>query len=258
MAKILSLHDPLENLKSLDSSQGEELINKAPARWLSRYRIWKQEEQDDEAKKFCRILSGNGIQICDDLSLYGSNDEGGIYEKISLINHSCIPNVVWSWVLGDFQRKQVRALKNIEKGEEILAMYHSSNEFCYGSREFRRQELLDGFGFLCQCTECSLRGEALEENERKRTDIREKSVKIRLLLKPGLRSPMESAMKLCQKILELIKDLDIRSMIVIELTNTACIASKAKMMGISVPDPNMFRQEALEYAKKFGDLQMNL
>ena len=39
MAKILSLHDPLENLKSLDSSKVEELINKDPARWLSRYRI---------------------------------------------------------------------------------------------------------------------------------------------------------------------------------------------------------------------------
>ena len=146
-------------------------------------------------------------------------------------------------------------MKTIQSGEEILACYHSSEEFFYGSRDFRRQELLHGFGFLCHCSECSLEGEALELNERKRADIREKSARIKLLLQ---KSSVEGAVKLSLNVLELVKELDIRFMFVTELTNAAFVATKAKKLGISVPDANMLRRDALDYAKKFGDLHMNL
>ena len=249
IAKVLCLHDPLENLKSLDSNKIEELINKN--HWLSMDWNWKQEGKTNFVEKLYRICRGNGLPICEDFSLYDS-DECGIYEKISLINHSCIPNVVWSWVKGDFRRKQVRAMKTIQKGEEILACYDFSREFCYGSRDFRRQKILDGFGFLCQCSECSLDGKALEENERKRLEIRERE------LTQLVRLPTERALKACQESLELVKELDIRFMFVAQLMNTSLLASEATRFGISGPDANMLRLEALEYAKMFGDVHVNL
>ena len=151
-------------------------------------------------------------------------------------------------------------MKLIKPGEEILACYNSTNEFLYGSRDFRRQYLLNSFGFVCHCSECSLDGAVLEENDRKRAAIREMSEEIKPLLSIHFnqRSPMERALKLSQNIWDLVKELDIRTMFVTELTNTAYVATKAKMMGISVPDANMLRREALDYAKKFGDLNMNL
>ena len=78
------------------------------------------------------------------------------------------------------------------------------------------------------------------------------------LLKLGKKSSMEGAMKLSLNVLDLVKELDIRTMFVAELVNTAYVATKAKMMGISVPDANMLRREALDYAKKFGDFHVNL
>ena len=83
-------------------------------------------------------------------------------------------------------------MKPIEPGHEILACYDDSGEFLYGSREFRRQQILECFGFLCHCSECSLIGEALMENERKRVDIRKKSVELKKLSGCGKKSQMES------------------------------------------------------------------
>ena len=54
---LLSLHDPLENLKNLDSNKVEELISNNPSRWLSRYRILKQDEMDKEEKTMCMDVS---------------------------------------------------------------------------------------------------------------------------------------------------------------------------------------------------------
>ena len=69
--------------------------------------------------------------------------EVSLYSQISLINHSCIPNAMWSWVSGDVRRSQVRALRDIQKDEEILGSYYDTTEFNYGSRQFRRQKLLE-------------------------------------------------------------------------------------------------------------------
>ena len=60
--------------------------------------------------------------------------------------------------MGDFKRYQVRAITTIEKDQELLTSYLHEAEFLYGSREFRRQQLFESFGFLCSCSECSLEG----------------------------------------------------------------------------------------------------
>ena len=124
------------------------------------------------------------------------------------------------------QRKQIRALKTIEKDEEIVINFKNivDNDFHYGSREYRRQDLLETEGFLCQCSECSLEGEVLEENERMRAEIREKEAEIDQLTRCGLsgqgrgsKMKMKKAMKLVQEKVDIVKKMDIREVIVCSL-----------------------------------------
>ena len=86
---------------------------------------------------------------------------------ISRINHSCAPNVVWSWINGDKSKvmKQVRVVRVIKEGEEILVRYQGGNEVW--SRD-ERQIWLRNWNFICNCEVCSMTGDELMENEKAR------------------------------------------------------------------------------------------
>ena len=64
---------------------------------------------------------------------------------------------------------------------------------------------------------------------------------------------MKRAMKLSQKRMGLIKKLDIGALIVTEMMQFYALAINAKTLGISAPDPVIFKEEALKNAKMFGD-----
>ena len=182
-----------------------------------------------------------------------------------MINHSCVPNATLSWVMGDFQRKQVRAIMVIEKNEEILSSWQNTVEFIFGSREFRQQQVLEAGGFLCQCSECSLEADDLEENEKMRTEIKEKETEIEQLLMCGeshpvsRRSNMKKVLKLFQKKTNMVKNLNLRTEFVTAMIEFYRAAIKAKSMKISCKnDPDIYKQEALKYAKMFGDIHLHL
>ena len=199
--------------------------------------------------------------------------EGGLYHDISRINHACVPNALWTWRNEDReygsleeQRKQIRALRTIEKDEEIVINFR--NEillgFHYGSKGFRRQDLLENLGFLCKCSECSLEGKALLENEWLRAEIRDKKAHADELgqeadciasgLGPAARKiKLKKAVKLVLESWALVQKMELRHRFVSELTTASCWADKAKMMDI----PDRLMPEALEYAKKYGDCSMN-
>ena len=209
--------------------------------------------------KIFRIFTSNAMIICAEEDLYRNTSEGGLYHKISLLNHGCLPNATTSWVMGDFQRTQVRAVMVIEKDEEILLSYRDRSESRYSSREFRRQELLEIFGFHCECSECSLQGEDLEENERMREEIREKGEEIEQLMRregsePVPRRNMKKVMKLAQRRVKLIEKLNIRAGIAAEMINFYALAVLARRMNISCEnEPEIYKQEAFKYAEMFGD-----
>jgi hypothetical protein len=169
-------------------------------------------------------------------------------------------------VTGDFTRKQVRAVRTIEKDEEILADYcygpSNNGKFIYGSKKYRQQLLLENCGFLCQCSVCSMEGETLEENEKLRAEIREKHTEFSQLLNGESSDPrkcMERAIKVFGDRLTLVKKLDIRAAFVYEMINFHRAAIRAKMLGISVhPEPNVLRQEALKWARICGDSAMQV
>ena len=245
-ANIFKLNDPVDIFKIRDTDSVED----------SFFKNQLKKDCTEEMTKILRIFTGNRINICADPSLYSNHNEAGLYNNISLINHSCLPNAVDSWVMGDFKRHQVRALSTIQKNEEIVLSHHQyCQKFQRGSREFRRQKLLEDRGFLCECSECSLEGEDLQENEMMRAEIREKSEELLSGRTVGsdARRTVKKAMKVAQRIANLVQILNIRLMFVTEMICFYDAASDAKRIGISAPDPDKFKQEALKYAKKYGD-----
>ena len=254
-ARILELHDPAENLVTLDSETLQKLISNNPEMMF-----W-METRGEEICKIYRILSVNNIKICAEPDLYRDTNEAGLYHKLSHINHSCVPNASISWIIGDFKRRQARALMDIEKDEEILGSYRAAKEFIYGPREFRRQELLETQGFLCDCSECSLEGENLEENERLRAKYREKKAEIEQVMSSEFcnSGSLKKIMKLAQKKIKLCQKLNIRSMFVTELIEHYQLAGLAREKGVSCEnDADTFKQEAQKYAKMYGDVYINL
>ena len=257
-AKILQLHDPADNLKTLDSKTVEKLVSKG----MMFYNY--KEAETDEMGKICRIICGNSKKICEVEDLYSDTTETGLYNNISLINHACVPNANKSWVLGDFKRHQVRALKTIEKDEEIVTSYLGYEEFVFGSRDFRSQELLETCGgFLCSCSECLLEEEDLRENDGMRAEIREYKEELgRLLRREGSdrvsKKDLKKAMKVSNQRVKLVQKLDVRAMFVHEMIEFYHAATKARMVGTSASDPDIYKQEAWKYAKICGDFYIHL
>ena len=210
-----------------------------------------------EVIKIFRILCSNGSKVCGDGSVYSNTTELALYDNIALLNHSCVPNASCSWVNGDFKRHQVRAIMTIEKEEEILIGYENKFEFVYSSREDRRQHLLKTGGFLCSCSECSKEGEDLEDNERMRREADEKSDEIEQLLGGAgslSRKSMKKILKLAQQRVNLTKELNLRTGFVGTMVLFYKMALLAETMNISCAnDPEIYKQEALKYAKMFGD-----
>ncbi|KAL6440994.1 hypothetical protein ACFW04_003400 [Cataglyphis niger] len=79
------------------------------------------------------------------------NIGGAIYTTVSLVNHSCYPNVVrHSYPNGIVV---VRALRYIGKGCEILDCY--GPQFLSEIRLTRREHLWKKYRFLCECDACT-------------------------------------------------------------------------------------------------------
>ncbi|XP_078048741.1 protein-lysine N-methyltransferase SMYD4 [Augochlora pura] len=76
---------------------------------------------------------------------------GAIYPSVSLVNHSCYPNVVrHSYPAGTVV---VRTLRFIGKGSEILDCY--GPHFLSESRLQRREQLNQKYRFFCECEACT-------------------------------------------------------------------------------------------------------
>ena len=75
------------------------------------------------------------------------NDVSLVFEMISMINHSCMPNVVWFPEDADKERKEVRVCRRIQEGEEIVASYI---ELAQLPLRQQRREMLRPRGFFCR------------------------------------------------------------------------------------------------------------
>ena len=103
----------------------------------------------------------------------GSGDSA-LYEIISrIINHSCRPNAMYSFMMSNREAKaEVRALTKIAKGQEICITYipATDDERVFRiSKERRQAALMSLRNFVCQCELC-LHGSLEEEEMRKRIE----------------------------------------------------------------------------------------
>lgn len=98
------------------------------------------------------------------IGVYDANSfEVGVYYLPSRINHSCIPNVHYEYNPA-IQRGTFHAVRDIERGEEVLISYING-----GSRTKRwREPKLDLWGFKCQCAACGNDEEGRKREERRR------------------------------------------------------------------------------------------
>ena len=72
----------------------------------------------------------------------------GLYLEASAIDHSCVPNAVWS-----YQGKEmiIRTIDNVEDFSDLRISYLLK---LYENTSRRRQKLLKEYYFLCQCSRC--------------------------------------------------------------------------------------------------------
>lgn len=92
--------------------------------------------------------------FCNNCIVANDYRDSALYGTISRINHSCSPNVEWSYVKKSSRSKEVRAFRKIKCGEEILADYIAeSGKFAVA--KVRGALLRLKFGFICRCSLCS-------------------------------------------------------------------------------------------------------
>ena len=259
-AAVLSLHDPVVNIRTLkyQSIDVDWAVEVSP-----NLRVWTGFDGNDDVSKMLRIFTCNSIIICPHREITSKTSEAGLYYVISLINHSCRPNAQFSWVKGDIKRKQVIAMRTIEKGQEISAYYIGNN---FGSRDDRRDSLLEDFGMLCWCPECSLEGNALRENEKLRADIRKGQEKVKEMIRNLERNvstqlakkKVKSLLSLSQKVTVLVRKLDIPHELITHLLYTSLpVARQAAKWSVGgTQSPDEVKREARDLCQNAGDDSM--
>ena len=139
-----------------------------------------QLEQLNHDKDGCPLQSvnvfGREENFLEELKIYLKNKMSGmIFLNVSLINHSCSPNAARGKLVlspGDpgygltGPRMEVRAIRNISKGEEVTTFYIMTGTTVNMMRSEIRERLKRDFGFDCKCPIC--KGEIPDQDNIKR------------------------------------------------------------------------------------------
>ena len=149
-------------LPTLDSSCFElvmKQIGKLPSEAKSVfYKLEASKVPDIEAE----IRSHNQKLGNEELLKFFNNCEGHdedswyLFLNVALINHSCAPNAAAGTVEPEENEKisEVRAIRNISKGEEICICYKKDLKHFVSTQE-RKMIIKKEFGFHCNCCVCS-------------------------------------------------------------------------------------------------------
>jgi len=215
--------------------------------------IREADEEEEDYIRAQRIFAANSMQVCEVGAIYSST-EGALYHHISLINHSCNPNAVWSWTKGNFRKKVVRAIKPIKKGEEILVNYIDLEDFNYGNKESRRLALVDKFGFFCKCSECSLEGDEFDLNEQHRLEVVQNLETVKTLMAKHNERSTVQALNTGSSTVVLVKELGLMLELPRILLNMYQVATAARYQNIiGSVNPAVFGDRALALCSLFGD-----
>ena len=149
--KIFKMYDPVDNIKALTQEQFEmwKGTDSSSTAWF-----WDVFYKTDDVSRAQRIFGKNSAPV------WANGRAYGLYNEMSFLNHSCDANAFQSQEEMKKLKLKLKALKNIEKNEEIVTNYfRNRDEFKNGTKESRRQKLLETYGFNCLCSVC-LEGQA--------------------------------------------------------------------------------------------------
>ena len=104
----------------------------------------------------------------------GQNMQNSVYERYSRLNHACCRNAVGQ-VAEQGACHQVRAIRRIGKGEEVMVAYLEGR---LGTREEKQAMFMRKWGFRCDCRICKLPDPESSKNDATIRYIREMQVKI--------------------------------------------------------------------------------
>ncbi|PKU48916.1 n-lysine hypothetical protein [Limosa lapponica baueri] len=154
--KLLAVKEFESHLDKLDNEKRELIQNDIAA--LHHFYSKHLEYPDNAALVvlFAQV-NCNGFTIEDEeLSHLGS----AIFPDVALMNHSCCPNVIVTY---KGTLAEVRAVKEIEPGEEVFTSYI---DLLYPTED-RNDRLRDSYFFNCDCRECMTK-----EKDKEKLEIR--------------------------------------------------------------------------------------
>eukprot|EP00434_Breviolum_minutum_P009969 symbB.v1.2.008789.t1/scaffold536.1/size343967/5 len=103
--------------------------------------------ESEDALRFLIILMSNSFRF---KGVNGSTT--ALFELISRINHSCVPNVR---MIGDGRPAQLVAVRPIKQQDELLLCYGGwETAFLKSSWRDRQRHLFHNWGFTCACPRC--------------------------------------------------------------------------------------------------------
>jgi len=206
--------------------------------------------ENKEERKVLRIFEANSIDLCSHQEM--NINKSGLYQTISKINHSCSPNVVWTWLKEDKTKysKQVRVCREIKLGEEIVASYCASNDI-FPTRQ-KRRELLNKWFFTCRCQVCELSGEDLKRNEDSRKEIQNLHDLIPVQSSTG---NVAQALESANKKLKVLKSIRKEMLIEIPSALMECCELAAHLR-IPTDKTEAMKKKAEEMSAQLGDVHM--
>jgi len=158
--------------------------------------------------------------------------------------------LVWGHCENKPLSKEVRALKRIEKGSELVANYIESWEGSFSDAK-QRQKILSRWNFECACAVCSLPVDLLEQNDRIRKQIIiQHSLVPKFMARWNVRKALEAARR------KLALSLQIEDDILCSLPATYLevyeMARLAQVVGEKVDIPDSHLKTAHSLSQHFG------
>lgn len=106
----------------------------------------RKAEQAEQHALVSAIFYNNDISAADESKC--------LFLTLALLNHSCAPNSSWARAGENVKELELRAIRDIRRGEEITVNYISV-EGRYSDKDTRQQKLAEGWGFKCCCSLCT-------------------------------------------------------------------------------------------------------
>jgi hypothetical protein len=102
-------------------------------------------------KELYSVVATNNLSIGDK---NGKISGFGLFRDLSRCNHACIPNASLVVYKPDESGVALGALRDIKPGESITWTYISNDSFAKGDFHARNFELMNRYGFTCECELC--------------------------------------------------------------------------------------------------------